>query len=318
MMRFAIGIDIGGTKMLAALGDERGNLLAEMACSTHNVHGGEAGVTELVEAVAVKAGLRPQDAAAIGVGAPGPMDLATGTLLNPPNLGWGTVPIRQLILDRFGVPTMLTNDCKAAGYGEFRFGAGRGTQNMVYLGIGTGIGGCVIIGGQVYVGATGNAGEIGHTVIALDGPLCGCGARGCLEALASGSALGRLGQEAAATSGGQLLALVNGDVKAITGAHVAQAAAQGDPVAQGVFNYAIRGLGAGVGNVMNAFGPERVVLGGGVVAKNGSGYVKRVEEATQGFTLRGCGVPVVAAELGERSGVLGALAHAWEQARTHK
>jgi glucokinase len=318
MIQFAIGIDIGGTKMLAALGDERGNLLAEMACSTHNVHGGEADVTALVEAVAAKAGLRPQNAVTIGVGAPGPMDLATGTLLNPPNLGWGTVPLRQIILDHFGVPTMLTNDCKAAGFGEFRFGAGRGTQNMVYLGIGTGIGGCVIIGGQVYVGATGNAGEVGHTVIALDGPLCSCGARGCLEAIAGGWALGRLGQEAAAASGGQLLALVNGDVSAITGAHVAQAAAQGDSIAQDVLAYAIRGLGAGVGNVMNAFGPERVVLGGGVVAKNGSDYVKRVEEAARGFTLEGCGAPVVAAELGERSGVLGALAHAWEQARTHK
>lgn len=249
-LRFAIGVDIGGTKMIAMLGDQRGAILSEVSAETRAAGGSEAGVQRiitLIETAMARAGARPKDLAAIAAGSPGPLDVKNGLLLNPPNLGWGEVPLRQLLQDRFSVPIILTNDCKAAGYGEFLFGAGQGTGEMVYLGIGTGIGGCVILDGRVQYGATGNAGEIGHMVIAMDGPQCACGSRGCLEALASGSAIGRMGREAAAQEeGARILRHAGGEKTAVTGAHVAMAAAEGDPKAQAILSSATRALGIGV------------------------------------------------------------------------
>ena len=154
-------------------------------------------------------------------------------------------------------------------------------------------------------------------VIAMDGPQCACGSRGCLEALASGSAIGRMGREAAAQeAGARILRHTGGEKNAVTGAHVAMAAAEGDPKAQAILSSATRALGIGVANVMNALGPELIVLGGGVVAKNGDRFVSSVAETARAGALPGCSVPVVRAALGERSGALGALALARDEMKS--
>lgn len=315
-MAYALGLDIGGTKLIAAAGTPDGRILAEATAETRAHEGGIAAVRRaaaLLRAAAWQAGLDPAEATGLGVGAPGPLDLRAGMLLDPPNLGWGEFPLRDLLRAELGLPVWLTNDCKAAGLGEHRFGAGRGAAELLYLGIGTGIGGCIISGGQVRYGFTGNAGEFGHMTVALDGPVCGCGRRGCLEALASGSAIGRMGREAALRGDGAALLALAGGVEGITGATVAAAAAGGDPTAAAIVERAAVALGTAIGSLMNGFGPERVILGGGVVAKADQAYLSQVADAARQAALPGCLAPVLRAELGEHSGLYGALALVWAQ-----
>ncbi len=311
-MKFVIGVDVGGTKIIAAAANEAGEILALAQTETRAHEGAEAGVRRIIgmiEKAAGRAGLDPRQASAIGIGSPGPLDIQRGMILESPNLKWSNLPLRDLVAEHFGVPAALTNDCKAGGLGEHRYGAGRGTSEMIYLGVGTGIGGCIISGGKILYGATGNAGEVGHMVIEMDGPLCGCGGRGCLEAVASGSAISRAGREVAATpEGGRIRELAGGDPEQVHGGHVARAAAEGDPAAQAILDRAARGLGIGAANLMNALGPEVVVLGGGVMAKNGSAFLAKVEAAVREQVLPGCEAPLRMAELGEESVMRGAVA----------
>jgi glucokinase len=327
---YVIGIDLGGTKIIAALADENGRILGRATAETRAHEGAEKGLERIastVEAAALAAGLGPRGAAAIGIGSPGPLDIRRGMILDAPNLKWKQVPLRDWLVQRFGRPVVLTNDCKAGGLGELRYGAGRGAREMVYFGIGTGVGGAVIQNGQITYGHTLNAGEIGHIVVDLDGPDCACGAQGCLEAIASGAGIGRAGErlarEAAArgaalteeTPGARLLRLVDGDPTKVHGGHVAQAAAAGDPGAQAIMMRAARAIGAAAGSMMNALGPEVVVIGGGVMAKNAEAFLPVIQEVAARVALPGCGAPVKLAALGEESVVMGAIALALDLAK---
>lgn len=319
-MRLVIGIDLGGTKISAAVADERGQVLGRGRAETRASEGPEGALGRMIAAVAeaaAAAGVDPRQATAIGVGSPGPLDLARGLILGSPNLGWHDFPLRDRLAAHFGLPVALDNDCKAGGLGELRFGAGQGARHLIYVGVGTGIGGAVILDGRLWYGATGNAAELGHTVVDLDGPPCGCGARGCVEAIASGSALARLGRAAArAGRAPGLLALAGGDPDRIDGGTVAAAARAGDPEARAIWDRAIRALGAALATFVNAFSPEVVVLGGGVAEKNGPAYVAAVAEAAGHLALRANWAPVrvVPAALGGDSALLGAVALALDRA----
>ncbi|HEY3367951.1 MAG TPA: ROK family protein [Symbiobacteriaceae bacterium] len=317
-MHYVAGVDLGATKIIAAIGDAEGNVLARAQTDTLAHEGSDAGVrriARLIEQVAFVAGVDARKASAIGVGSPGPLDIKRGMILDAPNMKWKDVPLRDLLEAHFGVPVAVTNDCKAGGLGEHRFGSGQGTREMVYLGVGTGIGGCIIQNGQVVYGSTGNAGEIGHVVIDLAGPRCGCGAQGCLESISSGSGIGRAGQEAARTpEGGFLRDLAGGAPDQVHGGTVAQAAAAGDAAARAILSRAAKALGVACSNLMNLLGPEVVVLGGGVMAKNGPAFLAEIEAEAKKQVLAGCWAPVKLAALGEDSALRGALALALDRA----
>lgn len=312
MKDVVIGVDLGGTKMMAAVADRDGRLLSQVQTETLPELGSESGLERmalLIERAATQAGIDPRRALGIGIGSPGPLDLERGLILFTPNLRWHNFSIRDRLADRMGLPVALINDCKAGGLGELRYGAGQGYSSMVYLGVGTGIGGCVIIDGKIFSGATGNAGEIGHLVIDMEGPVCGCGSEGCLEAISSGTGISRAGQAAAAVpSGARLRELAGGNPSRVDGGTVAKAAAEGDSIAVSIMVRAAKGLGTAVSSLMNCLGPAVIVLGGGVIAKNGAPFLAQVEQEARRRVLPGCGCPIVQASLGEDSVVRGAVA----------
>ncbi len=304
-----IGIDLGGTKINAALVTREGKILTRDYCQTRASEGLEAVVGRMVQAAQQVMADRKAQVAAVGVGAPGPMDAIAGVLTAPPNLpGWYNVPLKELIEDRLGITTFLENDANAAGLAEYHYGAGRGVQNMIYITASTGIGGGFILDGQLYGGSSGAAGEVGHMTIMPDGPLCGCGNRGHLEALASGTAIAREGRELMSRGVPTLISeLVHGGPNAVTAEVVAQAAERGDAEAEHIIARAMECLGIGMANLVNIFNPDLIVIGGGLthLGEKLFGPVRRTIERTA-FPVSARAVKVVPAELGDDVGVLGA------------
>lgn len=254
-------IDLGGTKVALGVADDDGRLVASTRFATRPERGPEAIVAEMAQGLAA---LAPgASLSAIGVGSVGPLDLETGTILSPPNFpGWARVPLSAMLEAATGAPVSVDNDANAAALAEYRFGAGQGARCLVYATISTGIGGGVVIDGRLRHGLGGGAGEFGHQTILPDGPLCGCGNRGCLEALASGTAIARRARE---LNSPRMLALAGGPEDLHAG-HVAQAAAEGDPAAAALWRETIEFLAIGLGNVVTTLAPDLVVLGGGVTA----------------------------------------------------
>jgi len=207
-----------------------------------------------------------EGAQALGIASPGPIDLTAGVVRNPPNLpGWKGVPLRRLLAERLGLPVVLENDATAAAVGEHAFGAGRGLKYMVYVTVSTGIGGGIIIDGRPYRGKGGSGGELGHIIVqAYDGPQCGCGARGCIEALASGRAIAARAQELLAQGKAPVLAQLIGPRQEVTAKTVAQAARAGDPHCRALMEEAGRLLGLALTSYAHIFDPEAIVVGGGV------------------------------------------------------
>ena len=237
--RPVIGIDLGGTKISTALIDSAGTIITHDYRETRATEGQKAVIERMLDAarrVMAQAGVNQAQVAAAGIGAPGPLDVEAGVVVAPPNLpGWDRVPLRRLIENRLGITTFLENDANAAALGEHRFGAGRGVEHMIYVTASTGIGGGLILNGRLYHGASGMAGEIGHITIMPYGPLCGCGNRGCLEALAAGTAIARQARARVARGAPTLIAdLAGGDPERVTAKLVAEAASQGDVEAQEV------------------------------------------------------------------------------------
>jgi glucokinase len=260
-------IDLGGTKIYSAILDG-GRVLGEDLRPTEAAEGQEAVVGRLVaslETAASAAGLPLADLAGAGVVAPGPVDWHSGHVMNPPNLpGWNDVPLGAILSERLGMPVVLENDANAAALGEYVAGAGRGARALVYITISTGIGGGLVFDGELYRGVSGAAGEVGHMVIEPDGPTCGCGNRGCLEALASGTGIARQGREALGRGQAPVLKRLceeaGGEASSVL---VARAAAEGDAGAQRILRVASRALGIGLGNLINLFNPDVIVIGGG-------------------------------------------------------
>jgi glucokinase len=303
-------VDLGGTKILTAVGDAQGNWLGQDYRPTEVDRGPEGVIERIVASLqASLAQAGGQAFHAIGVAAPGPIDVDRGLILEAPNLaGWRNVPLAAWLSGALGCPAVLENDANAAALGEYAFGAGQGARHMVYVTISTGIGGGLVLDGRLYRGATGAAGELGHMVIEANGPLCGCGRRGHLEALASGTAIAARGAEAVARGESPGIARkAAGGV--VTAAHVTAAAVEGDPAAAAIIGRAGQAIGIGLTNIVNVFNPDLIVIGGGT-AKIGGPLLDPALETMRTLAFRGPveHVRVVHAALGDRAGAAGGLA----------
>lgn len=265
-MGLTIGVDIGGTKVLGAVVDERGEVLAQTrrdtpACDT----------TEIVHRIGtVVAELRAgHEVSAVGIGAAGWLDVTRSTVLFAPNLAWRDEPLHDLIAAAVDLPTVVENDANVAAWAEFTYGAARDADDsMVLVSVGTGIGSGIVLGGRLVRGAYGVAAEIGHMNCVPDGHPCGCGRAGCLEQYASGSALVRFARQTAHDDpdrAAHLLELAGGSVEAITGPLVTEAAGAGDGAALHAFDRVGHWLSIGIADVVQVLDPQVVVIGGGVV-----------------------------------------------------
>lgn len=311
--QFVMGVDLGGTKILTALAGMDGQVLAEVKVPTEAFEGQQHVIGQIVRSVGnvlQAGGVKPEQVLALALGAPGPLDTVQGIIHFAPNLAWHDLPIRQVLEQRLSIPVLLENDANLAALGEHIYGAGRGEDNMVYITVSTGIGGGLILGGRLYRGSTDGAGEVGHMTVFADGPLCGCGNRGCLEALASGTAIARDARELAACGRGeQILAAAGGDPAGITAVTVAAAAAAGDPAAKSIIARAARYLGIGIANVINLLNPSLVVLGGGVMDIGELVWQNlQLEVRARALEAAGKSARITRAELGGRAGVMGAIA----------
>jgi glucokinase len=306
----AVGIDLGGTKVLGLRMDADGTILArEERDSLPEDAGGVMDVVLDLAATLVSGGAT----AAVGVGTAGMVDFDSGSLAFSPNLPLREVPIRDLVAERVGLPCVVDNDANAAAWGEYRFGAARGARYALLVTVGTGIGGGIIDDGRLFRGAHGFAAEIGHVIVEPGGPLCGCGNRGCWEQVASGQAIGRLGRQRAQEDPSSLIATLAGE-DPVTGHHVSEAATRGDPAAVAIFAEVGRRLGEGIAGLVNTLDPEIVVVGGGV-AEEGDLLLEPARtaygESVEAPEHRPA-VPIVAATLGNDAGAIGAAALAFD------
>jgi len=304
-----IGIDIGGTKVAGGVVDEAGTILAKhrVATPARDASATTDAVVDVIET------LRAQhDVEAVGVAIAGFVDATRSIVYFAPNLlGWRDGPLRAEIEKRVGLPTVVENDANAAAWGEARFGAARDEQFIVCVTIGTGVGGGIIIGGELFRGGFGVGAEIGHIQMVEDGRLCGCGQRGCWEQYASGGALLREARERAAESRADaevLLGLGDGTPEGIVGQHVTEAAQLGDPVARASFARLGHWIGQGLADLAAVLDPECFVLGGGVSEAGPLILEPSVEAFEELLTGRGRRptARVLSAELGNDAGVVGA------------
>jgi glucokinase len=246
-----LGLDIGGTKSAAVVGDSAGNVIKRVAGPTP-LSGWQEAVgfhLALINQVCHEFGSEPSKFIALGVSCGGPVDSRAGIVYSPPNLpGWHSVPLLQILTEQFDIPVALENDANATALAEHRWGAGVGCSDMAYLTFGTGIGAGLILNGELYRGGRDLAGEIGHTTIMPDGPLCLCGKRGCLEALASGTAIGKAGTERLGPS-------------AMNAEDVCRLARERDEVAIEIIEDAAKWMGLGIANLLLTLNLQRVILG---------------------------------------------------------
>ena len=311
-MRYVVGIDIGGTNIVAGTVAEDGSeVLGLVSEPTLPEQGAEGVLSRIMKlARASMAAARGKEIAGLGIGSPGPLDTTTGVVLLTPNLGWVNFPLRDRVAGALGMPATLDNDANCAIFGEWWRGAARGASHVVGLTIGTGIGGGIVLAGRVYRGKSDIAGEIGHMTIDLNGRRCKCGNYGCLEAYASGPAIAARaieGIEAGADS--SLPRYVNGDLARITAQIVYEAAHDGDEYALEVVHDTAKFLGAGVANVVNIFNPEVVVICGGVTLAGDKLFLPlRSEVKRRAFKPAVEACRIVPGELTGTAGVYGAAA----------
>jgi glucokinase len=305
--RVAIGVDAGGTKVAAVLVDvDDGRILDRRLVHTPAT---DADATTRTIVAAVRDLMTGRgDVLAVGVGAAGLVS-RDGVVRFAPNVAWREYPLAERVAGGVKLPVLVDNDANVAAWGEFRFGAGRGSADLLLVTVGTGIGGGVVGGGRLYRGAHGFAGEIGHIIVEPGGPLCGCGNRGCWEQVASGKAVDRLGRQAALEHPGALMVeLAGGDPAAVAGPIVTEAARRGDPVAVDVLSEVGRRLGEGIAGLVNVLDPDIVVVGGGAMEAGDlllgparAAFTASVEAVDDRPT-----VPIVPATMGNDAGAVGA------------
>lgn len=307
-MSLTIGVDVGGTKVLGGVVDQSGKVLKLARCDTPREGG-----TALTHAIADVAKELMADFTidSVGVSAAGFVSSDRKTMLATPNIaGWNGVNLDSDLTELIGLPVVIENDANAAAWGEARFGAGRGKEHLLMLTVGTGIGGGIVVNGDLYRGAFGIAAEIGHMRVVPDGHLCGCGARGCFEQYGSGNALLRHAREAIAASpdiARNLLSRGDGTIDGLTGQAITEAARDGDAVALAAFNTTGQWLGAGIATLSVILDPERVVIGGGVIDA-GEILLEPTRAALERFMPFAGKHPspeIIAASLGNEAGLVG-------------
>jgi glucokinase len=309
MTDLTIGVDIGGTKVLGGVVTLDGEVIATARRETPADDVGKT-LQFIVEVVSELT--NGHDVAAVGVGAAGWIDESRSRVLFAPNLAWRDEPLRDRVAKQVGVPVVVENDANAAAWAEFRFGSARDvTDSMALLTVGTGIGGGLVLGGELWRGAHGMAAELGHTRIVPEGRLCGCGRKGCLEQYASGSALvaaARAAAQVEPASAQRLLNLAGGQVEAINGPMVTMAAREGDPVARGAFADVGHWLGSALADLVQIFDVEILVVGGGVIDAGELLLAPTRAAFVDQLAARGSlpVAPIVAAQMGNLAGVVGA------------
>ena len=303
-----IGIDVGGTGTKGGVVEASGRVLHKVTRKT-DVTSGTKGVIAVAETLLDWARESGHDVSAIGIGAAGFVDSASGSITFSPNFTYDDPEIATAVGARFDLPVVVDNDANAAAWGERTFGSARGSDDVVLLTVGTGIGSGLIANGELVRGFTGAGAEMGHTVVQMDGPECTCGLRGCLEQLASGQAIARMAREAAAGDPSTLILTFAESVEAIEGEHVAQAAAEYDETALRILRIAGKALGVGLSNAVNLFDPEVLVLAGSVI-RAGEPYLGPARDQLVRMTgaQRRRPARLDVTVLGENAGIIGAAA----------
>lgn len=309
--RTAIGVDVGGTKIALASVDAEGKMHFVKKYPTQAERGSAFVIDALIASLEDNIQQSGSQPSAIGIGIPGQVEEKSGTVLLAPNLDWHQVPFKAILEQHFQIPIFITNDVRAATWGEWRHGAGKGQQDIVCLFIGTGIGGGIISGGKMLTGANNSAGEWGHTRVSLDGPLCSCGSKGCLESFAGGWALARQARENPSLL---LLKLCGQDVTKMDAHHIIDAANQGDPFSIHLVERALEALTASCISIVNALNPSLLILGGGL----GEALPHLIEKVKEGIASSAlpaarAACRVVPAQLKNDAGIIGAASLAREE-----
>jgi glucokinase len=311
-----VGVDIGGTKVAAGIVDSHGRILAHtrgpMNCRATDKEGLYSVISAIDSLFAMEPASR-KETHSIGICAPGPLDPRTGVIINPPNVPcWRDFPLAGEVSKRYSVSVKVDNDANAAGLAEYLWGAGHGIRNVFFATLGTGIGTGIILDGKIFHGRTGSAAEGGHITIDPNGPVCGCGKKGCIEVLASGTGIARRAREKLAQSpqlAGQLLAFAAGDASAIRSEMVAKAAEAGDALAKDVLAQTYEYLAIWLGDIVDLLEPEVIILGGGVsemLRLHFNEIQKRMKNWCVNSRYRE--IPIVPAYYGENAGIAGGAA----------
>ena len=312
--KFILGVDVGGSKIAAAVATTQGKILARGYNPTSAQAGPNIVINRILVTMEETLSRSKVDAAqlsGIGIGVAGIIDSENGKVIFSPNLpGWRELPLKDIVQQHFGILTYLANDASLAALGEWSFGLGRKVANLIYVSVGTGIGGGIIVDGNLYTGASGAAGEIGHMTVDVNGQRCNCGNTGCWETLASGTALAREAVKRIA-QGEQttIMKLVDGDMSQIDAKIIFEAAQQGDELANELISRLGFYLGVGLANLVNIFNPELILIGGGVAKMNDlllQPAISVVKE--RAFEIEANIVEIRPALLGDDSCLLGAVA----------
>jgi len=311
-----IGIDLGGTKILTAVADDNGEIIARVKLATETELGQERikkNIFKSIYKVLEKTDIKIEKIKSIGIGSPGPLNVEKGIIYESANLPIKNMEIVELIEEETGVNTYLQNDANTAALGEKVFGAGKEADDLLYITISTGVGGGIIINGKIYYGHTGNAGEIGHMTVDPTGPQCGCGNYGCLESFSSGTAIKNMAKKAIENDESTLIKKLARDKK-LSAKLVAKAAEKGDQKALDIFAKAGYYLGIGIANLVNIFNPEMIILGGGVL-KAKEYFLDRAKEEFKKRALKAPAdiVKIKEAVLEDEIGVKGAIALAMQK-----
>ena len=313
MTQYLVGIDIGGTKLATVVADNNGTILHKVRQPTEARYGSDHVVSKLIQMVDRTLALveiSRSQISAIGISCGGPLDTKTGIVYSPPNLpDWDAVPLKKIITTEFQVPTVIENDANASAYAEWKFGDGQGYDEVVFMTMSTGIGAGIVSKGQIYHGASDCAGEVGHQILIPNGPLCGCGNRGCLEAICSGPAIARRAQEAIQKqTETKMLKLANDQIAAVKSEHVVEAAQNGDPLALDLIHQTAFYMGWGISNLVNIVNPE-VVLIGTIAVAAGDLLLDPIRRTVQQMAMTRPAqiVRILPAKLGDRIGDLASI-----------
>ncbi len=309
---YKLGIDLGGTNIVAGVVDDNYNIVATGKVKTSLPRPAEEIVDDMVKAANIaieNAGLKIEDIESMGVGSPGAIDPVHGVVCYANNLAFYDVPMAQMLKERMGVDFYIENDANAAAYGEYIAGAGRGTNNFIAITLGTGVGGGVIIGGKLYSGSNYAGAELGHTVIEMSGEMCSCGRQGCWEAYASATALIRQTKQAMIKYPKSVMwELCENDINRVSGRTAFDAMRQNDAAGKMVVDKYVEYVAVGVSNNINIFQPEVLCIGGGI-SKEGDNLIKPIKAFLEGENYArniAKKTEVKVAQLGNDAGIIGA------------
>jgi len=308
---YVVGVDVGGTKILAGIFNSSLECIGTAKVSTKAQRGVEAVVERIdrcVRDAVDEADLTMKQVAGVGIGAPGAVDFAAGTVIFAPNLGWREVPLKKQLEKELDLPVFVDNDCKLHALGVFEAEYHSKPRNLIGIFLGTGIGAGIFIDGKPYTGFNGTAGEIGHMVLDVNGPECGCGNRGCFEALASRRAIFRAIQQG--VKNGQqtvLTEMLGPDLADLRSGDLRKAIRRGDKFVEKIIDQAAEYTGIACGNLINLFNPERIVLGGGVIEQLENDMLPIIDKEARKHALPGTakGIEIVASRLGDDAGITG-------------